>query len=229
VGSTDPAYDTYWQRKQLHLADPRREFPIRRWWSTDGLCDIEQVYFDAVRGARSLLDVGAGDLRVMRKLQRAGFQGEYHTQDIGEEGTYTYRDLSEVKRPYGAILCLDVIEHLSLQDGLTLLRDSIRLLEPGGALVVQTPNAAYIQDPLSWDMTHVHVYNVHDLWAWFTCEGLTAEGYRVMAAERGAGAVTKIKTRITSYVKRKILGADFANNIAVVARRPVSGPASPAR
>ena len=138
MGSTDPAYDTYWKRKQLHLAEPRREFPVRRWWATDDLCDIERVYFDAVRDARSVLDVGAGDLRVMRKLQRAGFQGEYHTQDIGEEGTYTYRDLAEVKRSYGAILCLDVIEHLGLREGLTLLRDSIRLLEPGGTIVENT-------------------------------------------------------------------------------------------
>ena len=223
MGSSDPAYDTYWKRKQLHLADPRREFPVRRWWSTDGLCDIEQIYFDAIRNASSLLDVGAGDFRVMHKLQKAGFRGEYHTQDIGEEGTYTYRDLGEVTRPYGAILCLDVIEHLPLREGLTLLRDAIRLLEPGGAIVVQTPNAAYLPDPLSWDMTHVHVYNVHDLWAWFTCEGLETQGYRVVSAEPGAGPVVRAKFRVTSYVKRKILGADFANNIAVVARRPAAG------
>jgi len=217
---TDPAYDTYWKRKQLRLADPRREFPVRRWWSTDGLCDIEQIYFDAVRDARSLLDVGAGDLRVMRKLQSAGFRGEYHTLDVGTEGTYTYRDLSEVKRAYDAILCLDVIEHLPLREGLTLLRDSIRVLEPGGAIVVQTGNGEYLPDPMSWDMTHLHVYNVYDLWAWFTCEGLETLGYRVMAEEPGAGVVTRIKTRITSYVKRKIIGADFANNITIIARRP---------
>jgi methyltransferase family protein len=221
LGATDPAYDTYWKRKQLRLADARREFPIRHWWSTDALCDIEQVYFDAIRDRRSLLDVGAGDLRIMRKLQNAGYRGEYHTQDIGGEGTYTYRDLSEVKRAYGAVLCLDVIEHLPLREGLTLLRDSIRVLEPGGVIVVQTPNAEYLPGPMSWDMTHLHVYNVYDLWAWFTCEGLETQGYRVMAAEPGAGVVTRLKTRITSYVKRKIIGADFANNIAIVARRLV--------
>jgi hypothetical protein len=125
-----------------------------------------------------------------------------------------------VKRSYGAVLCLDVIEHLPLREGLTLLRDSIRVLEPGGVIVVQTPNAEYLPNPLSWDMTHVHCYNVHDLWAWFTCEGLEARGYRVMAQEPGAGAVARLKSGITSYVKRQIIGADFANNIAIVARRP---------
>ena len=86
--------------------------------------------------------------------------------------------------------------------------------------MVQTGNAEYLPDPMSWDMTHLHVYNVYDLWAWFTCEGLDTQGYRVVAAEPGAGAVTRLKTKITSYVKRKILGADYANNITIVARRP---------
>lgn len=58
-------------------------FPVLRWWETTGLCDSEQVIFDAIRTSPSLLDIGAGDLRIMRKLQAAGYRGEHHTQDIG--------------------------------------------------------------------------------------------------------------------------------------------------
>jgi len=47
-----------------------------------------------------VLDVGAGDLRVMRKMVAAGYQGEYHTLDIGHEHPYDYQDLSEVHRSY---------------------------------------------------------------------------------------------------------------------------------
>ena len=217
--SDHPWYDTYWRRKELLRRTPP-SFPVRRWWDTDALCDIERAYFDAVRDAKSVLDVGAGDLRIMRKLQAAGYRGEYHTQDIGGEVRHTYRDLSEVKRPYGAILCLDVLEHLSLVEGLTLLRRAIGLLEPGGALVLQTPNAAYLPDPRSWDMTHVHVYNLPDLWAFLVCEGLEVEGYRVTLGEEHPAPIVSLRLAVTAYVKRKILGCDFANNIAVVARRP---------
>jgi len=192
---------------------------VRRWWETDGLCEIEKVYFEAVREARSLLDVGAGDLRIMRKLQAAGYRGEYHTQDVGSERTYTYRDLDEVKRKYGAILCLDVIEHLPLQEGLGMVRAMIALLEPGGALVIQTPNAAYIPDPRSWDMTHVHLYNAGDLWAWLTCEGLEVSLYRVALREEHPNPIVDARVAITDYMKKKILGCDFANNIAAVARK----------
>lgn len=193
---------------------------MRRWWETDSLCDIERVYFDAVRNASSLLDVGAGDLRIMRKFQAAGFAGEYHTQDIGTEGRYTYRDVGEVKRKYGAILCLDMIEHLPLQEGLSMLRTVVALLEPGGALVIQTPNAAYLPDPRSWDMTHIHLYNAGDLWAWLTCEGLETTVYRVTIRDEHPGPIVSARLAITDYLKRKILGCDFASNIAAVARRP---------
>lgn len=193
---------------------------MRRWWETDSLCDIERVYFDAVRNASSLLDLGAGDLRIMRKIQAAGFRGEYHTQDIGTEGRYTYRDVGEVKRKYGAILCLDMIEHLPLQEGLSMLRTVVALLEPGGALVIQTPNAAYLPDPRSWDMTHIHLYNAGDLWAWLTCEGLETTVYRVTIRDEHPGPIVSARLAITDYLKRKILGCDFANNVAAVARRP---------
>lgn len=219
--SDHPEYDTYWQRKDL-LRRARPAFPVRRWWDTNGLCDIERVYFDAARNASSVLDVGAGDLRMKRKFLAAGYPGEYHTQDIGPEGTHTYRDLGEVDRRYGAILCLDVLEHLGLVEGLNLLRRLIALLSPGGALVLQTANAAYLPDPRSWDMTHIHAYNLPDLWAFLKCEGLEVEGYRIVLGERRAGPVTSARLAITAYVKRKILGCDFANNIAVVATRPLA-------
>jgi 2-polyprenyl-3-methyl-5-hydroxy-6-metoxy-1,4-benzoquinol methylase len=193
---------------------------VRRWWDTEDLCEIERVYFDAVRGAERLLDVGAGDLRIMRKLQRAGFRGEYHTQDVGSEGAYTYRSLDEVRGQYGAIVCLDVIEHLELREGLTMLKTMISRLSPGGVLVVQTPNAAYIPDPRSWDMTHVQTYNAGDLWAWLQCEGLEVEIYRVvLRASANPGPIVSAKAAITGYVKRKILGCDDANNIAAIARK----------
>jgi 2-polyprenyl-3-methyl-5-hydroxy-6-metoxy-1,4-benzoquinol methylase len=186
------------------------------------LCDIERVYFEAIRSAPSLLDVGAGDLRIMRKFQAAGFRGDYHTQDVGSEGRYTYGDLKEVGRPYGAILCLDVLEHLPMADGLGMVRRMISLLEPGGALVIQTPNAAYIPDPRSWDMTHLHIYNAGDLWAYLTCEGLDVSVYRVALRDERPSPLVAARLAITDYVKKKILGCDFANNIAAVARKPAS-------
>jgi hypothetical protein len=214
------AYATYWQRKRL-LAGSVPHFPLVRWWPTDALCDIEQVYFDAVKAAPRLLDIGAGDLRVMKKFQAAGFAGEYHTQDVGTEFAYTYCDLGAVSGFYDAVLCLDVIEHLPLEQGLALIAHAVSLLAPGGVLVLQTPNARCIRDPMSWDMTHLHLYNLPDLWAFATTLGLQASGYRVVfGPARRPGLWTRGIGMLGKFVVTRLLGCDYADNIALVAQRP---------
>lgn len=155
----------------------------------------------------------------MRKLQAAGYGGEYHTQDIGGGGPWTYGDLAEVRRTYGAVLCLDVLEHLPLPDGITLLDRMVELLAPGGVLVLQTPNAAYLPEPRSWDMTHVHTYALHDLWAFFTVAGLEVTGYRVVLGPEREGLVGTLRSSLQWWAKQKLLGCDFANNVAVIARK----------
>ena len=103
-----------------------------------------------------------------------------------------------------------------------MVQRMISLLEPGGALVIQTPNAAYIPEPRSWDMTHLHTYNAGDLWAYLKCEGLDAEIYRVALRDPHPGSIVAARLTITDYVKKKILGCDFANNIAAIARKPAT-------
>lgn len=217
------AYGTYWERKRL-LAGPVPHFPLRRWWPDQGLCDIEQVYFEAVKGATRLLDVGAGDLRIMKKFQAAGFTGEYHTQDIGTEYAYTFADLSEVTSQYGAIICLDVIEHLPLEPGLDLIARMSDLLAPGGVLILQTPNGRCVRNPLGWDMTHVQLYNLTDLWAFARTLGLDAAGFRVEFQSGARRSLwNRFKGSLGKFVITWSLGADYADNIALIARKPPGG------
>ncbi|TWT33009.1 class I SAM-dependent methyltransferase [Blastopirellula retiformator] len=215
----DSAYSKYWARKKM-LAQNVPAFPAKRWWATDGLCEIEQIFFDQIRSAESLLDVGAGDLRVMRKLQAAGFDKEYHTLDIGQEFDHTYASLDEVERTYDAIICLDVIEHLTLTDGLHMLSQMASKLAPGGTLIVQTPNARCVRNPWGTDMTHLHCYNITDLWAYLTCHDLNVSGYRVVFTTERRSFFQKIHDKASAYVASRLLGCDYADNIALLATRP---------
>ena len=215
-----PAYRNYWARKQL-LEDRPPCFPVLRYWRSSGLSQVEQVYYNAVHQAGRLLDYGAGDLTVMRKLRQAGYAGEYHTLDIGDEYAYTYSDLSQVTETYDAILCLDVIEHLSLQDGLTLLSRLAGLLSPGGRLVLQTPNARCVRQPLAWDMTHLHCYNLGDLWAYLECLELDCCGYRVIFRESRTSWWEKLRFVLCAFVVTRICGSDYADNIALIGERRV--------
>ena len=210
-------YDDYWKRKDLRRGMPA--FSVVSGWETDGLCDSDHVMLDAIRPAKSLLDVGAGDLRVMKKFRAAGYAGEYHTQDIGGEYAHTYTDLAAVDRTYDAILCLDVIEHLPLAEGLTMLDRLCSLLAAGGVLVVQTPNAKCMRDPMSWDMTHLHVFNLGDLWAFVAARGLTAAGHRVWFTDEKPHWKERVVARVRKYLVTRFLLMDYAENIILVARK----------
>ncbi len=211
------AYSQFWDRKHLAAEAPR--FPVVRWWNTDGLAQIEAIYFDAVKNAASLLDVGAGDLRIRRKFQAAGFSGLYETIDPGGEHRHTYASIDQVKRKFEAILCLDVIEHMPLAEGLDLLQQMTALLAPGGVLVLQTPNARCIRNPMGWDMTHLHCYNARDLWSYLTNLGYySVTGYRVEFCPARQAPFASIKSFLSKAVIVQLLGCDYAENLGFIAR-----------
>ena len=217
--SRSPAYATYWRRKQL-LAGPVPHFPVKKWWATEGLCEIEEIMYDAVRQSRSLLEFGAGEMRVERKLKVAGYAGEYHTLDTSSQGEYTYGRIEEVNRCYEAILCLDVIEHLPLNDALELINALVAKLSPGGTLAIQTPNARCVSNPMAWDMTHLHCYSITDLWAYLSALDLRVVGYRVCMVPQRPTLSDELRHHMKRLATTRVLGCDFADNIVVIARKP---------
>jgi hypothetical protein len=171
-----------------------------------------------VKNAASLLDVGAGDLRIQRKFRVAGFTGLYETVDPGGEHQHTYTSLDRVLRKYEAIICLDVIEHMPLREGLDLLQRMTTLLRPGGVPILQTPNARCIRNFLGWDMTHLHCYNAGDLWSYLTHLGYSVVGYRIEFAPPKLSPITWVKSFVSKTIVTKLLGCDYTDNIGFVAR-----------
>jgi hypothetical protein len=221
-GVAEPAaFRNYWRRKKL-LERGAPHFPVCRWWPSADLCESERIYFDSVKGASSLLDVGAGDLRIKAKFRSAGYRGEYHTVDVGREHSHTYRDLAEVSRRYAAILLLDVIEHLPLSEGVAMLEGLVELLDGGGTLVVVMPNARCIRNPFALDMTHLHCYNINDLWAYLTSLGLETQGWRIVFGPPPSGPLQRVKLLAAAYVTSRVSGCDYADGIALIARKPAA-------
>ena len=212
-------YLNYWQRKEL-LKSGTPKFPLLRWWNSHELCEIEEVIFNKVKNQDTVLDVGAGDLRIMQKFKKAGYLGKYHTQDIGEEFKYTYANSDEINHQYSAILCLDVIEHLQLSNGLALIHRLVNLLNEDGILIIQTPNARCVRSPLISDMTHLHCYNLPDLWAYLTSMGLKVEGYRVVFEPQQKAWIQYILGAVSKYIITRVLGLDYADNIVLIAYKP---------
>ncbi len=216
--NADLVYLNYWKRKEL-IASCLPKFTVINFWQSEKLSEVEQVIFDCLKNRPSVLDCGAGDLRIKTKFQKLGFAGIYHTQDVGTEFAYTFKSLEEITQKYSAILCLDVIEHLPLPAGLRLIHTLVNLLEAGGILVLQTPNARCVRNPLISDMTHLHCYNLTDLWAYLTALGLKTDGYRVVFAAKPQSWLQKAQGFLPKYIATKILGLDYADNIMVVAHK----------
>lgn len=216
--NTDLVYLNYWKRKEL-MRTCLPKFPLVHYWQSDSLNEAEEIIFSQIKDQPSILDVGAGDLRVKSKLIKSGYQGEYHTQDVGREYKYTYTDIDLIERKYSAILCLDVIEHLHLPDGLLLIHKLTNLLETNGILVLQTPNARCVRSPLISDMTHLHCYNLTDLWAYLTALSLDVSGYRVVFGNKPKSWLQKLGILFPKYIITKVLGLDYADNIMAIARK----------
>jgi hypothetical protein len=214
----DLIYLNYWQRKEL-LRTQVPIFSVIKWWQSHQLCDVEKIIFDNVKDRKNILDIGAGDLKLKHKFQQAGYSGDYHTQDIGEEFAYDYHDLGEIKNQYSAIICLDVIEHLSLAEGLSLIHKLSSLLAADGVIILQTPNGRCIRNPLISDMTHIHCYNLPDLWAYLTCMSLRVEGFRVVFGTVDKSYLQRLQELLARYIITRLFGLDYADNILVVAHK----------
>ena len=211
-------YLNYWKRKQLSRNPP--DFRVRRhWWDTDDLSDAHGMVYDVIRDAGSVLDVGAGDMRFMRLAQKRGLAATYHTQDIGTELTYTYADLSQVDRTYDAVICMDVLEHLDVAGSVGMIHQLLSLVNPGGVLVLQTPNAYFHRHPLSWDMTHLHAYNPVDLWTYLTALGTDTTVYRVMFGHPPSGLKQRVHERIRAWLASE-LHLDPCQNLIAIVRKP---------
>jgi 2-polyprenyl-3-methyl-5-hydroxy-6-metoxy-1,4-benzoquinol methylase len=201
---------------------------------------LRDLVVAAVPAQGRVLEVGAGERKIERLLAQHRPSVRYESFDIDPHGEHAYRDWSEVTsalaghvgeslrdsptrlgetRPraggFDCVLALEVIEHLPLEEIPPWLSQLTAVLRPGGRLILSTPNTfcppAYLRDathrtPLCYD----------------ELAGLVA----------GAGLQVERICRIYNdplprfFLRRyafgwlfRLLGIDFARQIALVARR----------
>ena len=122
MSEVDKWYRDYWARHKAR--DVMYQTLRARCLSCEDspqLNEYERVIFDRTCHATRLLDFGGGDNRLKQKFLAAGFKGRYETLDISSEGQHEYASLSEIKGEFAAIVCLEVIEHMSLNDYVDLM------------------------------------------------------------------------------------------------------------
>jgi len=211
-------YRHYWRRLELREQAQGYRAPCLRWYHAEGLNPTERVVFERVRAAGRLLDFGAGDLRLKRKFLAAGFAGRYETLDLSPEFAHEYADLAEVSGRFGAILCLEVLEHLPLAAFDPTVDRLVELLEPGGVLVVSTPNPLCVVPMWARDAGHIQQYPLADLVASLLARGFVVDPFRV----RLVPARPTLGQRLRLLSQRALcylLAVDYADGLLVIGTR----------
>ena len=131
MSDVDKWYRNYWARHEARTI--AYQTIIAKCVSCEARAELneyEQIIFDHTRTAERLLDFGAEDKALKKKFLDAGFRGIYETLDISSEDTHEYSALAQVVEKFDAILCLEVIEHVTLNEYVDLMDGFGDLLKP---------------------------------------------------------------------------------------------------
>jgi SAM-dependent methyltransferase len=219
VADVDKWYRDYWARyhERLKLNVTLRA-PCLSSSQDDELNEIQRIIFDRTKNASRILDFGAGDNRVKRKFLAAGFKGSYETLDFADTPDHNYSSLSQITSKFDAIFCLEVIEHMSLNDYVDLMDEFGKLLNTGGFLVIATPNALCIIPMWSLDTGHIQAYPLADLAADLVVRGFEVEAFRFVNGPWPTG----IRKRLRLFAMRGLcylLSVDYAQGILVIGKK----------
>lgn len=184
----------------------------------DNPSETHRLWLKIARGKNSILDCGAGDLRLKDYLLRNGYKGRYKTFDIGKSFCYDYDSLETVQESFDLIFCLEVIEHLPLEKAFALLERLKGILTDKGVLVLSTPNIHHLNHFWRTDVTHVRPYPYEDLLAMIFYLGFSSvELYRIVWWRENtlAYSLRFLMKRFLTFV----LETDYATNIAMICQK----------
>jgi SAM-dependent methyltransferase len=169
-----------------------------------------------VVGRESLLDVGAGNKLWESVLRKLGYSGRYASADTETHYEHEYSDFLTVEDRFDAIMMLELIEHVPAELGVRFVAHAAELLNPGGVLVISTPNPSHAHQSWSPDFTHIRPWPAHDIWALGEAVGFErVEVYRQMFVPRRRRIVIPLQRALC-----KVLELDPAHGLVAFAHKP---------
>ena len=205
-----------WQQLYKHRKAAEKTFgaiwdvPIKKRYHT--------VLADEGGPGVSLLEVGAGDRALSTTMQKYWGKFEYKSCDIDPSFDHDFSHSREIEGEYDLIAIFEMIEHVSLEDAAELLTDCFEHLTHGGSIVLTTPNTFYPPAYLR-DATHITPFCYDEL-----AGVLSLCGFEIKAIYRlhHDAVLKKFLKRVVFYPLYRLLGIDFAHQIAVVATKPLA-------
>jgi hypothetical protein len=168
-----------------------------------------------LREGINLLDVGAGMKGMKAEIENLGFKLTYKSMDIDSSNIHDYYDISTIQEKFDVILMFEVIEHMSLQAGLDLLKRLHAITNDKGIIILSTPN---IFNPARYmrDATHQTFYAYDEL-----CGLLNIAGFEIQDVYRSYNDAFHrylVKVCLLGWLFR-FLGIDYAYSIFAVGEK----------
>lgn len=202
-----PAWDRMYELRR----ETRRRFP-----DPMGLPRVrrpESLIAERLSEGATLLDVGAAGGALAEKLKAEGRTVVYTAVDPA--GRSALRSLDEVEGPFEAACLLEVVEHLSPDEGMDLVRRTLTKLDPGGWLFLSTPNV-FKPGQFHRDAEHRTAYCWEELGALLLAAGCELEGlYRVY----NAPFLPRILHLGFLWPLHRFLGVDCARSVMAAGRK----------
>ncbi len=172
---------------------------------------------ERVHDGHRLLDVGAAGERLRTSLEARGRKVAYESLEPDPAARADHRSFETVEPGVDVVVCLEVLEHLDLDDVRRTLEAIRGVLVPGGTLVLSVPNVfrphEFLRDathrtPLCWDQ----------LVAFVERAGL---GVSFVGRGHAAPPLKRFVQRVLFGWLFRLIGIDYARQIVLVATRPV--------
>jgi len=163
----------------------------------------------------TVLELGAGARKMSQYIGQRFDDVEYQSLDIDPLGQHEYRDWRDVHRSFDLIFAFEVIEHLPVDAIPGWLLQIAEHLEPGGQLLLSTPNTYYPPAFLR-DVTHRTPLCYDELAGLVAASGLAVD--QVVRIYHDPLPRRVLRQYLLGWLFRAI-GLDFAHQIALVAHR----------
>ena len=194
----------------------------------------------------SILEIGCGNGRYVERIKSLGYQ-DIIGIDISEDQINFAKNklgldcvfrsdaatwLENDEKKYDVIFCLDVLEHLELNDLIKITGLISKSLKTEGILIIQVPNSISPFSPVfHGDLTHKRAFTVSSLKQLFIHSGFANIDIHESKI-KGSSFLTKLRQLIYSFILRPIFyfcslvlhGAEEAGNytqnlVAVVSKK----------
>ena len=215
----DEFYKNYWKFREL-----RRNLPdvklLKAYLDKPNKSEVLLTSLKRLGESDVILDIGAGDKRLKKSLQGAGFQGIYKSMDIESTHTHDFNSLEDITGEYDCVFMFELIEHLPIELSLKYLEKAYKLLKKGGRLFLSTPNVDHINALWRSNIGHIKQYPIRDLYAILRLMNFKGEINLYLIYHRPYRHTIKLKIKeILKIFISKIMDVDYARGIMIIAEK----------